>query len=310
VLRFSKAEEKIMSHVEYNQIEIDGTVLAYREAGPKDGPTVLLLHGFPSSSHMFRDLIPKLSDRFHLIAPDYPGFGYSAAPSPATFEYTFDNLSHLVEKLLDKLAMNKVSLYVHDYGGPIGFRLANRRPELIRAIVVQNAVAHLEGISEAFKPLRDYWEERSPQNEAAVRQLLAKETTLFQYTHGASHPERISPDSYTLDQALLDRPGNDLIQLELFYDYKNNPPKYDQWQSYLRKHKPPMLVIWGENDPFFTTAGANAFARDNSNAKVKMLNAGHFALEEASQEIADEMRALADRVKSGVYAEAEAAKSR
>jgi len=272
--------------VEYKRIEIDGTVIAYREAGPKDGPTVLLLHGWPSSSHMFRDLIPKLSDRFHLIAPDYPGFGHSDAPSPKHFNYTFDNLSVVIEKLIAKLGIEKVSMYVHDYGGPIGFRIASRNPNLIRAIVVQNAVAHTDGISETLQPLVRYWEDRNPQTEAAVRKFLEKDTTIFQYTHGASHPERISPDAYTFDQALLDRPGNDLIQLELFYDYRNNPPKFEEWQSYLREHKPPMLVIWGENDPFFTQAGAHAFARDNANATVKLLNAFYNSLQVGSLDLA------------------------
>lgn len=290
-----------MTSVKHKNIEIDGINLFYREAGPDDGPTVLLLHGWPSSSHMFRDLIPKLADRFHVIAPDYPGFGYSDAPEPGEYEYTFDNIASLIERFIDRLGITKLSMYVQDYGGPIGFRIASKRPELIRGIVVQNTVAHLEGISDALKPLVAYWEDKNPQNEAAVRQFLKRETTVFQYTHGAGNPDSVSPDAYTFDQALLDRPGNDLIQLELLYDYKNNPPKYDEWQSYFRKHKPPMLVIWGENDPFFTPAGAHAFAKDNPNATVKLLNAGHFALEEASAEIATEMRALADRVKSGQY---------
>jgi len=287
--------------VTYHTIAIDGTTIFYREAGPPDGPVVLLLHGWPASSHMFRDLMPQLADRFRLIAPDYPGFGFSDAPAPQQFAYTFDHLAEIVGKFVDALGITKASLYVQDYGGPVGFRLATARPELIRAIVVQNAVAHLDGVSEALAPLMAYWQDRGPANEAAVRGWLTRETTVFQYTHGAGRPERISPDAYTLDQALLDRPGNDAIQLELFYDYRTNPERFAQWQQYLRPHKPPMLVVWGKNDPFFTPAGAHAFERDNPNATVKLLDGGHFVLEEAADTIAAEMRALADRVKAQVY---------
>lgn len=292
-----------MDIVRHKKINIEGVNIFYREAGPADRPTVLLLHGWPSSSHMFRNLIPELADRFHLIAPDYPGFGHSDAPSVNDFEYSFDNLSTIVEKFIDSLGITKVSMYVQDYGGPIGFRIAQRRPELVRAIVVQNAAAHLEALAPSWEPFIEYWRDRAG-NENAVRNFLKKETTIFQYTHGASQPEKISPDAYVFDQALLDRPGNDLIQLELFYDYRNNPEKYPEWQQYLREHKPPMLVIWGENDPFFTKEGALAYTKDNPNATVKFLNAGHFALEEASEEIAAEMRTLADRVKAGAYKEA------
>lgn len=286
----------------YHSLDIDGTKIFYREAGGSDAPTVLLLHGWPSSSHMFRELIPQLEDRFHLIAPDYPGFGFSDAPDPSTFAYTFDHLAEIVEKFVDRLGITKLSMYVHDYGGPIGFRIAAKRPELIRAIVVQNAVAHLDGVSPALAPLMAYWEDRGAEKEAAVRQFLMPQTTVFQYTHGAGHPENISPDAYTLDQALLDRPGNDKIQLELFYDYRTNPAHFAEWQEYLRTRKPPMLVVWGKDDPFFTPAGAEAFGRDNPNATVKLMDGGHFVLEESSTAIAGEMRALADRVKSGIYA--------
>ena len=287
--------------VSYRTLNIDGVNVFYREAGPPDGPTVLLLHGWPSSSHMFRDLIPKLADRFHLIAPDYPGFGYSDAPLTTDFIYTFDNLASLIEKFVDALGITKFSMYVQDYGGPIGFRIATKRPELIRAIVVQNANLHVEGISENLAPLARYWDDRTADNEAAVRKFLVFETTKFQYTHGASHPERISPDAYTLDQSRLDRKGNDAIQLALFYDYRTNPPLYPIWQEYLRTRKPPMLVISGKNDPFFLPAGSEAIGRDNPNATVILLDGGHFALEEHSQRIADEMRALADRVVAGRY---------
>jgi len=289
-----------MDIVRHKKINIEGVNIFYREAGPADGPTVRLLHGWPSSSHMFRNLIPELADRFHLIAPDYPGFGYSDAPSVNDFEYSFDHLSTIVEKFIDSLGIIQVSMYVHDYGGPIGFRIAERRPDLIRAIVVQNAVAHMDGLAPSWEPFIQYWQDRAG-NEEAVRNFLKKETTIFQYTHGASQPEKISPDAYVFDQTLLDRPGNDLIQLELFYDYRTNPEKYPEWQQYLREHKPPMLVIWGENDPFFTKEGALAYTKDNPDATVKFLNAGHFALEEASEEIADAMHAFADRVDAGKY---------
>ena len=285
--------------VTYRTIAIDGLDLFYREAGPVDGPTVLLLHGWPSSSHMFRDLIPKLADRFHVVAPDYPGFGFSAQPS--SFAYTFDSIAALIDKFIDALGIEKLSMYVQDYGGPVGMRIATRRPELIRAIVVQNANFHVEGISEALAPLARYWNDRSPEAEAAVRAFLAPETTKFQYTHGVEYPERVSPDAYTLDQINLDRPGNDAIQLALFRDYESNLALYPQWQAYLRTAKPPMLVIFGKNDPFFTPAGAEAIGRDNPNALVIPLEGGHFALEEHSGEIASQMRALADRVKAGVY---------
>jgi pimeloyl-ACP methyl ester carboxylesterase len=258
-----------MDIVRHKKINIEGLNIFYREAGPAGGPTVLLLHGWPASSHMFRNLIPELADRFHLIAPDYPGFGYSDAPSVDDFEYSFDHLSTIVEKMLDALGITKVSMYVQDYGGPIGFRIAERRPDLIRAIVVQNAVAHMDGISDALNPLVEYWQDQSELKEEAVRKFLHKDTTI----------------------------------LQLFYDYQTNPANFSAWQNYFRRHKPPMLVVWGANDPFFTPAGAQAFAKDNPNASVKLLNAGHFALEEYSTEIATEMRALADRVKSGFYAE-------
>jgi pimeloyl-ACP methyl ester carboxylesterase len=246
--------------------------------------------------------MPKLEDRFHLIAPDYPGFGFSEAPDPGEFSYTFERLADIIEAFVDKLGITRASLYVQDYGGALGFRLATRRPEFVRAIVVQNAVAHLDGILPSLAPLMDYWQERSIENELVVRQLLSLETTFFRYTHGAAYPERISPDAYTLDQALLDRPGNDKIQLDLFYDYRTNTEKFTEWQAYLRSHRPPMLVIWGKNDPFFSAAGAVAYKRDNPNATVRFIEGGHFVLEEASQQIAEEMRALADRLPSDSYA--------
>jgi len=288
--------------VTYRTIAIDGIDIFYREAGPADGPTVLLLHGWPSSSHMFRDLIPKLADRFHLVAPDYPGFGYSAQPNTKDFDYTFDRIAALMDGFIDALGIRKLSLYVQDYGGPVGMRIATKRPELIRAIVVQNSNFHAEGIAESLAPLAAYWHDRSPEAEAAVRGFLTIETTKFQYTHGVQHLERVNPDAYTLDQINLDRPGNDAIQLALFRDYESNLASYPAWQEYLRTERPPMLVIFGKNDPFFTPAGAEAIGRDNPNATIVPLEGGHFALEEHSTRIAAEMRSLADRVAAGNYA--------
>jgi pimeloyl-ACP methyl ester carboxylesterase len=286
--------------VSYRTIAVDGIDLFYREAGPIDGPTVLLLHGWPASSHMFRDLIPKLADRFHVIAPDYPGFGFSSQPTTSEFTYTFDNLANLIDAFIDALGIANLSMYVQDYGGPIGMRVATKRPELIRSIVVQNSNFHLEGISEALAPLANYWNDRSPEAEGAVRGFLTLETTTFQYTHGAHDTKRVSKDAIALDQLNLDRPGNDAIQLALFRDYESNLALYPVWQAYLRSQQPPMLVIFGKNDPFFTPAGAEAIGRDNPNATLVPLDGGHFALEEHSTRIAAEMRSLEDRVAAGV----------
>jgi pimeloyl-ACP methyl ester carboxylesterase len=287
--------------VSYRTIAVNGLDIFYREAGPIDGPTVLLLHGWPASSHMFRDLIPKLADRFHLIAPDYPGFGFSSQPSTSEFTYTFDNIANLIDAFIDTLGITKLSMYVQDYGGPIGMRIATKRPELIRAIVVQNSNFHVEGISEALAPLATYWKDQSPEAEAAVRGFLTLETTTFQYTHGVHYPERVSKDAIALNQLNLDRPGNDAIQLALFRDYESNLALYPAWHVYLRAQQPPMLVIFGKNDPFFTPAGAEMIGRDNPNATLVPLDGGHFALEEHSTQIAAEMRSLADRVAAGTH---------
>jgi pimeloyl-ACP methyl ester carboxylesterase len=269
----------------YHHIEIDGLNLFYREAGQAHLPTLVLLHGFPTSSHMFRDLIPHLEDSFHLIAPDYPGFGYSDAPSPAGFAYTFDHLADVTEKLIGKLGIKNFALYLQDYGGPVGFRIAARNPERITGLIIQNANAYMEGISEAMTPIAKYWSDRTGL-EPAIRGFLTRETTTFQYTHGAGKPERVSPDAYNHDQALLNRPGNDLIQLELLFNYQANPPLYPEWQAYFRQHQPRTLIVWGRNDPFFTVPGAQAYLRDLPQAELHLLEAGHFALEELHDEIA------------------------
>jgi pimeloyl-ACP methyl ester carboxylesterase len=275
----------------HRRAAIDGRNVFYREAGPQGSPTIVLLHGFPSSSHMFRDLIPLLADRFHVIAPDYPGFGYSDQPSAAEFPYTFDSIAAIIEKLLfDVLGLKRLSLYVQDYGAPVGFRIASRRPESIEALVVQNGNAYREGISPAFEPLQPFWANRNAETEKPVRALLTPDTTRFQYTHGARNPDVISLDAYTLDQHFLDRPGNDAIQLDLFHNYTANLALYDGWHEYFRKYQPPTLIVWGQNDPFFTVDGARAFLKDLPDAELHLLDTGHFALEEDSAFIAARMR--------------------
>ena len=269
---------------------IDGLNIFYREAGPASAPTVVLLHGFPSSSHMYRNLIPVLAAQYHVIAPDYPGFGYSDAPSPHRFNYTFDRLAAIVDKLLDRLGVERYSIYIQDYGSPIGFRLATMHPDRIQTIVSQNGNAYEEGLSPFWAEfLYPYWKERTLENEAKVRQLLTLPLTKLQYTAGFRNPEHVSPDTWTFDQAGLDRPGNDEIQLALFYDYRTNPPLYPAWHEYLRKRQPPLLAIWGKNDPIFSAPGADAFARDNSNTELHLLDTGHFALEEDLAVIAETM---------------------
>ena len=275
----------------YHHANVRGLKLFYREAGSKASPTVVLLHGFPSSSHMFRDLIPQLQDKFHVIAPDYVGFGYSAAPGVHDFEYTFHNLAAHVEDLLfENLGLTQFSIYVQDYGAPIGYRIAAKHPNAIRGIVVQNGNAYVEGIGGAFDPMKPFWANRNPETEKPVRNLLTKEMTMFQYTHGVGDSERISPDSYTVDQFFLDRPGNDAIQLSLLHNYPSNVRLYDRWHEYFRSRQPRMLILWGKNDPFFTIEGAKAYKRDLPNAELHLIDTGHFALEDSSAFIAERMR--------------------
>jgi len=276
----------------YVTATVDGHRVFYRKAGRADAPAVVLLHGFPSSSHMYRDLIPLLADRFHVIAPDYIGFGYSDAPSLAEFAYTFDNLAHVTQTLLDQLGIQRYLLVMQDYGGPVGFRLATAHPERVAGLVIQNANAYLEGVG---KPVADvflpFWKERNAQTEAAARGFLKPETTKFQYTVGAKNPNGLNPDAWTLDQALLDRPGNDLIQLALFQDYQKNVALYDTWHAYFRQHRPKALIVWGKHDPFFIEAGAKAYLNDLPEAKLVWLDAGHFVLDENAAEVASEIEA-------------------
>ena len=272
--------------VTYNTVKIDGLDIFYREAGDRSKPTILLLHGFPTSSFMFRNLIPRLADNFHVVAPDYPGFGQSSAPDVKRFNYTFDNLANVIDKFTLAVGLKRYAIYVQDYGSPVGFRLAVKNPEKISAIIEQNGNAYLEGLSEAAAPLRLYGETRDPKMAEALRGFLKPETTKFQYTHGAKNLNRISPDTWTHDQALLDRPGNADIQLALFADYSSNVKAYPVWHEYLRKNQPPTLVVWGRNDPFFTLKNIDGFRRDLKEPEIHLLDGGHFALEEYTDEIA------------------------
>lgn len=283
------------SEVRYRTRTVDGVSIFYREAGPPDAPAVLLLHGFPTSSHMYRDLIPRLAKRYRVIAPDYPGYGFSDAPSPKSFTYTFDHLAEVMDSFVQAVGAKRYALYMQDFGGPVGFRLAAKHPERVSALIIQNANAYEEGLSEAMDAARPAWVERTPQSEATMRGFLTAETTRFQFLHGAKDPSRISPDAWTHAQAFLDRPGNDEIQLALLHDYGSNLKRYPQWHAYFRAYRPPTLVVWGKNDPFFTVEGARAYARDIPHIETHILDAGHFALEEEAARIADLMSDFLDR---------------
>lgn len=272
----------------FQYASVRGLKMFYREAGTKGSPVIVLLHGFPSSSHMFRDLIPKLETKFHIIAPDYIGFGYSDAPTVTQFEYTFDNMAaHVEELLFGALGLTKFSIFVQDYGAPVGYRIASKHPEAIEGLIVQNGNAYAEGIGPAFDPMKPFWANRDSETEAPVRALLSKDTTIFQYTHGVKDSTRISPDSYTFDQFFLDRPGNDAIQLNLLHNYQSNLAHYDEWHRFFRNRQPETLIVWGKNDPFFTVAGAQAYLRDIPKAKLHLLDTGHFALEDHLDFIAE-----------------------
>lgn len=273
-------------NMEYKTVAVKGVKMFYREAGPRDAPVILLLHGFPSSSRMFATLIPLLSDRFHLIAPDYPGFGHSDAPSPDEFSYTFDHLADCVGKLVEHLNITRYAIYLQDYGGPIGFRLAVAHPERVTALVIQNTVTHLEGLSETWDIRKAFWKDRATYEEKLRQALLSIEVARQRHVAGVSNPERIDPDTWSDEFAFLTRPGMDQIQLDLMFDYRTNIAAYPLWQAYLREHHPPTLVVWGKNDPLFTVAGALAFGREVKDAEIHLLNAGHFALDEEVDTIA------------------------
>jgi pimeloyl-ACP methyl ester carboxylesterase len=264
---------------------VDGIKIFYREAGPKDAPVVLLLHGFPTSSHMFRNLIPALADRYHVIAPDYPGYGQSEMPSRTTFKYTFDRFGELVGGLLEQLSVTRYAMYVMDYGAPVGWRLALKNPERISGLIVQNGNAYDEGLKEFWDPIKKYWADGSDASRQALMKLVTLETTKFQYTDGMSDVSRISPDNWVQDQALLDRPGNSEIQMDMFYDYRTNLPLYPAVQAYFRKHQPPTLIVWGKNDFIFPADGAHPYKRDLPQVEFHLINTGHFALEDKFDEM-------------------------
>ena len=269
-----------MNTTNFKTLQLGDIEIFYREAGNKNKPVILLLHGFPSSSHMFRNLFNDLSEDYYLIAPDYPGFGRSSSPSVSSFNYSFDNLASIIGQFIDALQLEKFSLYLHDYGGPVGFRIAAQRPESIQSLIIQNANAYMEGLGEALNPLVAYIQNQNAETEKGARFYLSPAAVEWLYTDGAEEVSKISPDGYTIDQFYLNRPGNDEIQLALFRDYGSNLPLYQEWQSYFKAHQPATLVIWGENDKLFLAKGARAYAKDLKNAQVNLLNGGHFLLEE------------------------------
>jgi pimeloyl-ACP methyl ester carboxylesterase len=285
-----------MNSVSYHTVKVDGLNIFYREAGPRNAPTVLLLHGFPTSSQMFRNLIPLLADKYHLVAPDYPGYGQSDMPLVDQFDYSFDHLAEIVNKFTAQLGLAKYAIYVQDYGGPIGFRLAAAHPDRITAIVVQNGNAYDEGLDNDFwAPLKLYWADKSEANAARLRPLFELEATKWQYSEGYRDVSHVSPDAWMLDQAYMDRAGNKEIQLELFYSYGSNPGHYPEWQAYFRKYQPPMLITWGKNDKIFPPAGAHPYLRDLPKAELHLLDTGHFALEEDGEQIAQYIREFLPR---------------
>lgn len=278
--------------VAYRHAVVEGTKIFYREAGRADAPALLLLHGFPTSSHMFRELMPLLADRYRVVAPDLPGFGFSDAPDIDSFTYSFDNLAKRIDGFTEAVRLTRYAIYAFDYGAPVGFRLALAHPDRITAIISQNGNAYLEGLSEGWNPIQAYWKEPTPENRFALRAFLTPETTRWQYVHGVRDESLVAPESYTLDAALLARQGNDEIQLDLFGDYASNVALYPKFQEYFRKHRPPLLAVWGKNDPFFLPPGAEAFRRDNPNAEVQFFDTGHFALETHVTEIAAAIHAF------------------
>jgi pimeloyl-ACP methyl ester carboxylesterase len=281
-----------MTAITYKRADVDGFGVSYRDAGPADAPTILLLHGFPSSSHMFRDLIPKLADKYHVVAPDLPGFGTSDMPSRETFQYTFANLAKVMTRFTEVLKLERFALYVFDYGAPTGLRMAVAHPERITAIVSQNGNAYVEGLSEGWNPIRAYWQAPTRENRDALRAFLKPETTYWQYATGVTDAALLSPDGHGLDDHYLARAGAHEIQLDLFLDYASNVEMYPQFQAYFRQHQPPLLAVWGRNDPFFLPPGAEAFKRDIENARVQFFETGHFALETHCDEIAQAIRAF------------------
>lgn len=281
--------------VHYREKMIDGVPMFYREAGPADAPVVLLLHGFPTSSHMFRDLIPQLADKYHVIAPDYPGYGQSGAPDHTKFNYSFAHFTDMVDTLLGQLGAQRYAMYVMDYGAPVGYRLALKHPERVSGLIVQNGNAYEEGLGAFWDPIKTYWKSGTPKDRAALSNLVTLDITKFQYTDGVKDVSRISPDNWVHDQALLDRPGNKNIQLDMLYDYRTNVPLYPQFQRFFRERKPPMLIVWGKNDKIFPEPGAHPYLRDLPDAEMHILDTGHFALEDKLDEMAPLIRDFLDR---------------
>ncbi len=279
-----------MAAIHYRTIEVIGLKIFYREAGRADAPTLLLLHGFPTAGHMFRDLIPLLADRFHLVAPDLPGFGQSDMPSRGEFKYTFDNLAETIDRFTDVIGLKRFALYIFDYGAPVGLRIGVKHPERITAIISQNGNAYAEGLSDGWNPIQAYWREPTQANRDALRGFLTPETTRFQYIHGVPDPSLVSPDGSSLDDHYLARPGAHEVQLDLFLDYASNVALYPAFQAYFRNHQPLLLAVWGKNDPFFLPAGAEAFKRNLPGAEIRVFDTGHFALETHSAEIAAAIR--------------------
>ena len=289
------AAAPVPATVHYRTAMIDGVKMFYREAGPADGPIVLLLHGFPTSSHMFRNLIPLLADRYHVIAPDYPGFGESDAPDHTKFAYTFGHYADMVDALMSQLGARKYAMYVMDYGAPVGYRLALKHPERVTGLIVQNGNAYEEGLTDFWNPIKAYWADGSAAHREALSVLVAPETTKFQYVDGVKDVSRIDPDNWSHDQALLDRPGNKDIQLDLFHDYGTNVPLYPKFQAFFRERKPPTLIVWGKNDKIFPESGAHPYLRDLPNAEFHLIDTGHFALEDKLDEMAPLIRSFLDR---------------
>jgi len=286
----------------YQYANVDGLKIFYREAGAKTSPTILLVHGFPTSSHMFRNLIPALADRYHVVAPDLPGFGFSDVPDRKQFRYTFEHLAEVIGNFTKTIGLERYAIYVFDYGAPVGLRLALAHPERITAIISQNGNAYEEGLSEGWNPIQKYWKQPTPENRAALREFLAPEATKWQYSHGVEDTTRLAPEAYVLDTALLARPGNDEIQLDLFLDYASNVALYPKFQDYFRSRRPPLLAVWGKNDPFFLPPGAEAFKRDNPSAEVHFFDTGHFALETHADEISSMIRDFLGRKLKGILA--------
>jgi len=288
---FPNVEQSVLPVTSIHSVQADGVSVFYRSAGNRNAPTVLLLHGFPSSSFMFRDLIPRLADQYHVIAPDLPGFGFTEVPKDRNYLYSFETLTGTIEAFTDALNLNRYAVYVFDYGAPTGFRLAMRRPERVTAIISQNGNAYEAGLGEAWGPIRTYWSQPTAENREVLRRnILTFETTRWQYIHGVANPDLVAPESYTLDAALMERPGNKEIQLDLFLDYASNVKLYPGFQEYFRNAKPPLLAIWGKNDPFFIPAGAEAFRNDIPDAQIQFLDTGHFAIETHPVEIAIAIR--------------------